>query len=334
MAKKIKAIKSYLDVDYLIENARRHNVKLIARIVCFRDDYLALTKGCSILDERGSVWRDKKGLAWTNPYQQDVRNYLVAIAKELVQRGIRSLAFDYLRFPTDGDLGRIRLTHVQGARAEPILEFLKTVKEEVGQDAEIGVCVFGYAVWRDLKTEGQVISRMGDYIDVLYPMLYPSHFPSEFKKGESDGWRNYWIYFDSVKMAMRKLPPWVRVVPFVQGFTLHADTFEAGYVFSQIDGALTADAQGYVIWNARGDYAVSWLALSWARSSILRQYVQIDLNNRMREAGRRYQDIILEPLLFQETDQEKNPTTDPMRTPIDTLPLRKTRTYSPDPARP
>lgn len=287
-AKEIDAIKKHFDIDYLIENARRHNLKLIARIVCFRDNYLAQHDKLGIKNDSGELWLDKKGVAWTNPYNEDVQNYLLAITKEIVDRGIESVAYDYVRFPTDGDVARIRLTHVQGSRADAIVRFLKKIRHEV--DVEIGICVFGFSVWHALRTEGQDLVRLGEFIDVLYPMLYPSHFGREFKNEETENWRNYWIYFDSIKESFGKLPHTVKVVPFVQGFEYRAKNYEPGFVFSQINGALAAGSNGFMIWNARSDYATCWRAFEWARNAILMRYARLYQDSRRRSAGHRYTD--------------------------------------------
>ncbi len=287
-AKEIDAIKKHFDIDSLIVNASRHNLKLIARIVCFRDNYLARYKKLGIKNDSGEIWLDKKGMAWTNPYHDDVQDYLLAITKEIVDRGINSIAYDYVRFPTDGDVARIRLTHVEGSRVDAIARFLKKARQAT--EAEIGVCVFGFSVWHPLRSEGQDLERLGEFVDVLYPMLYPSHFGRNFKNEETEKWRNYWIYFDSAKESFDKLPHTVKVIPFVQGFEYRAKNYDPDYVFSQINGALAAGSNGFVIWNARSDYAICWRAFEWARNSILMRYAQTSQDNRRTAVVRRHQD--------------------------------------------
>jgi hypothetical protein len=288
LAKKINAVKKHFDIDYLVENAAAHNLKLIARIVCFRDNYLARYKKFGIRNDSGEIWRDNKGMGWTNPFDKKVHEYLCAITKEIVDRGVKSIAFDYIRFPTDGDVARIRLTHVKGSRVDAIARFLKKVRKEI--DVEIGICVFGFSVWRKLVSEGQDIERLGESIDVLYPMLYPSHFARAFKNEEPEPWRSYWIYFDSVKEAFAKLPSSVKVMPFVQGFEYRVPTYDENYVFSQMNGVLAAHGDGFMIWNARSDYSVCWRALEWAHNSILRRCALMYRDNHMRATGRRHQD--------------------------------------------
>jgi hypothetical protein len=333
-AKKLDAVKRYIDLDYLLENAELHKVKVIARIVCFRDRYLGSDPDYAILNDSGEIWFDAKGLAWTNPYNKKVRDYLLSITKEIVGLGLESVAFDYIRFPTDGELGRIRLTDVEGSRYTPILEFLKDVRDSIGEKAEIGVCCFGFAVWYSLRNEGQDVEKMGEYIDALYPMLYPSHFGWSFKREEDEYWRNYWIYFDSVIKAREKLPGHVKVVPFIQGFDLRTQSFDGEYLSAQIYGSLAAGADGFLIWNAGGDYSTSWNPLLWVRNSIQSQYAQMSLNNHMKEAGQRYQHISPELLLAQAKTQRKNPTMHQIHNPTGNHPLMRTLRSYLDPAMP
>gem|GEM_PF-792116 len=342
IAREIGAIKRYVKLDYLFEQAARRNVKLTARIVCFKDDYLSVYEDYAIYDDSGEVWRDFKELAWTNPYKKDVRNYLVDVSKEIVDLGFRSLAFDYIRFPTDGPVKRMMLVDVYGERCDPLHDLLKAVRKAVGDSIEIGACVFGFTTWHPLKSEGQDITKMDEYVDVLYPMLYPSHFGAGFKKGDTEYWRNYWIYFDSVKEAIKKVQPDVKIVPFIQGFDYRAKEFNDDYIFAQINGALSANAHGIVIWHAGGNYTTSWASLLWVRNSILRRSAQMSLNIRMREAGQLYQGIILSPSIPQSTVQEKSLITDRSYNPPgpyhylkgDTLPSVKTRRSCLDPVSP
>jgi hypothetical protein len=333
-AKKIGAVKRYIDLDYLLKKAEVHEVKVIARIVCFRDRYLGSDPDYAILNDSGDVWLDAKGLAWTNPYNKKVREYLLAITREIVGLGFKSVAFDYVRFPSDGDLGRIRFTDVEGSHYTPILGFLKDVKDSIGEEAEIGVCCFGFAVWYSLRNEGQDVEKMGEYIDVLYPMLYPSHFGWSFKREEDEYWRNYWIYFDSVVKAREKLPAHVKVIPFVQGFNLRTQKFDGEYISSQFYGSLAAGADGFLIWNASCDYTTSWNPLLWVRNSIQLQYAQTNLNNHMKEAGQRYQHISPGLLLAQAKTQKKNLTTRQIHNPIDNRPSKRTQRSYLDPVMP
>ena len=51
------------------------------------------------------LWLDKMGLAWIDPASKEAWDYNIAIAKDILNQGFDELNFDYIRFPSDGDLG-------------------------------------------------------------------------------------------------------------------------------------------------------------------------------------------------------------------------------------
>ena len=81
-------------------------VHTIARIVVFKDNPLATTHPeLAVIDQRtGQPWRDQEGLAWTDPFREEVWDYNIAIAIEAATKGFDEIQFDYIRFPSDGEL--------------------------------------------------------------------------------------------------------------------------------------------------------------------------------------------------------------------------------------
>lgn len=286
LAVKLGAVKRYVNLAALVDSCRAHGIRIIARIVCYRDDYLAGYKNYGMRNAEGAVWQDKTGTAWVNPYVKGVNEYLVSIVKELDDRGVTAVALDYVRFPTDGNVGAIRLTNVKGPRHKPITTLLAMLREQT--DVEIGICIFGYAVWYELKREGQEVGRISEYADAIYPMLYPSHFDPTFLNEENEYWRNYWIYYDSVQLARSKSRAATKIIPFVQGFDLYARDYGTDYISSQITGALCANADGFLIWNAASSYATSWIPLRQARSLSLIRSAQSFPDTRRIDTPPRY----------------------------------------------
>src|SRR5438034_267972 len=64
----------------------------------------------------GSIWRTPAGLGWANPYDRRVWKYDVDVAAAAARAGFDEIQFDYVRFPSDGDLSSIVYP---GKRAEP-----------------------------------------------------------------------------------------------------------------------------------------------------------------------------------------------------------------------
>ena len=75
----------------------------------------------------GEIWKEGGTIALTNPYNEDVWDYNIEIAKEAVMKGFDEIQFDYVRFPT-GTLGKVDYG-TEVTRNEAIMGFLKRATE-------------------------------------------------------------------------------------------------------------------------------------------------------------------------------------------------------------
>ncbi|MEO8334551.1 MAG: putative glycoside hydrolase, partial [bacterium] len=72
----------------LLDTLRAHKILPIARLVVFKDSVTArVHPEWTIRKQDGSVWRDKKGLAWVNPYHHELWDYNIGLAEELAKMG-------------------------------------------------------------------------------------------------------------------------------------------------------------------------------------------------------------------------------------------------------
>lgn len=100
---KIGACQPFIgDLPGLIQKLDEHGIYPIARVVAFRDPYLAEQKPeWSLHVADGSIYRDNKGLAWVNPYKKEVWDYLIEVSKKAGEMGFKEIQFDYIRFAVD-----------------------------------------------------------------------------------------------------------------------------------------------------------------------------------------------------------------------------------------
>ena len=90
------------DIDALVEKLHEKDIYLIARIVAFKDPYLAEKKPeLSLKTKAGEIFRDKNKEAWVNPYKKEVWDYLMEIGTQAAEAGFDEIQFDYIRFSTD-----------------------------------------------------------------------------------------------------------------------------------------------------------------------------------------------------------------------------------------
>ncbi len=262
LAHRVGAAQRYYDPTEVARKAHKAGVYLIGRIVVFEDPRLSEGEPSrAIRTSDGSVWRNSNGLGWTNPYDQDVWKYNVDIAVTAAKAGFDEIMFDYVRFPSDGDVGA---AVYPGRRSEPkwqtIADFVQYATNRLKPlGVQVSAALFGLSATRDLGI-GQKPRLLGKYLDAIYPMVYPSHFGSgEFNISDPDAVPGRTVSFALLDFRRKLEGRNVRIVPWLQDFSIYR-TYTTGDVEQQIDAARRADSAGYMLWNANGDYTRGVLA--------------------------------------------------------------------------
>ena len=108
LARKVGAVQGYYNGRVVAGRVHDAGLYLIGRIVVFEDPRLAAGSPELAIESRGGgIWTNSQGLGWTNPYDERVWKYNVDIAAAAARAGFDEIMFDYVRFPSDGDLADI-----------------------------------------------------------------------------------------------------------------------------------------------------------------------------------------------------------------------------------
>jgi len=205
-----------------------------------------------------TLWADRKGLHWANPYDRRVWEYTISLCLELIALGIDEIQFDYVRFPSDGDLSRIDYPIVLEDTTPPecIAKFLAFANSKLKpQGITISVDIFGLTAWKaeDFGV-GQVLEKIAPHVDILCPMLYPSHFPENFLSLKNPGQYPHKI----IKLSLEEMKTRTnkKIRPWIQGFWYSPDEINA-----QLEGAAESRIQDWTIWNPTGRYEKTFNAL-------------------------------------------------------------------------
>ena len=171
------------DMPALIQKLKDHNIYPIARVVAFRDPYLAEQKPeWSLHVADGGIYRDNKGLAWVNPYCQEVWDYLVEVGKKAGEIGFSEIQFDYIRFAVDRTMKDVVFDpeDTKGrSKEEAITEFISYAYDALAREGlMVSADVFGTIIrsGEDAQAVGQDYGEMARHLDYLCPMIYPSHY--------------------------------------------------------------------------------------------------------------------------------------------------------------
>jgi hypothetical protein len=262
LAAKVGAARDFYAPRAVAQLAHERDVYLIGRVVVFEDPILSRARlDLAIRRSDGSVWRDSAGLGWTNPYDRRVWDYNVDVAVVAARAGFDEIMFDYVRFPSDGDVERAVYRNRNAlTKREAVPAFLRYAAGRLERyDVRVSAAVFGLAAARDLGI-GQLPRRMAPHVDALYAMTYPSLFgPGELGLADPSATPG-----ETVSRALRRFETTLRgtnvlVVPWVQDFTF-TTPFELEEVRAQIDAARRAGAKGFMLWNAEGVYTDGALA--------------------------------------------------------------------------
>ena len=262
LAREVDAAKDYYDPVEVAQKAHAAGVYLIGRIVCFEDPTLTQgAPGYAIRTTSGGVWTTVAGLGWANPYDKRVWDYNVELGMAAAQAGFDEIQFDYVRFPTDGDLSAAVFPRkTKESKTAVITSFAKYAGERLKPlGVRVSADVFGLSATRNMGI-GQRPKQLGQYLDTIYPMVYPSHFgPGEYNLPDPNAQPGR-----TVGLALRDFDRQLtgldtRLVPWLQDFSL-GRTYRLADVQDQIEAARDAGAEGYLLWNAAGLYTRGALA--------------------------------------------------------------------------
>ncbi len=256
------------DLKAVLDELHSKGIYPIARIVVFKDPYLAEIKPeWSIQKKSGGLWRDRDGVAWINPYEKKVWDYNIAVAREVALLGFREIQFDYIRFPENAHL-LDREACYPGEdlpKEEVIRDFLIYAAEQLDEyNVYLAADVFGVVAtsWGDSDRIGQAWEEMSPYVDYICPMVYPSHYGQGYfgfsvpdaHPGETVGY----ALTDALKRnAALEEPALIR--PWLQSFTATswvkgAIPYGPAEIRAQIETALKLGIDEYLLWNAGNRY--------------------------------------------------------------------------------
>lgn len=129
-------------------------------------------------------WRDRRGGYWLDPADYGARNYILEFSKKMIDLGFDELQFDYIRFPSDGDVENSIYPSWDGKTPKysvmkSFFEFLHRNLTEYKPEIIISADLFGYAAIRSGDAGiGQRLDDIGDNFDYISFMVYPSHYYS------------------------------------------------------------------------------------------------------------------------------------------------------------
>jgi hypothetical protein len=272
LANQIGAVIPEYNLRETVAELKRRGVRVIGRIVAFRDaplakwawnngrrDWVVQTPNGRMLETYGG---------FTNPAHSEVHRYNIEIAIEAADAGIDDIMWDYVRRP-EGDPASMVVPGVPAivdSSATGVVNFLATSHAALrARCVYQGAAVFGIAADRP-DAVGQDIPRMARHVEYLAPMLYPSHWvPGEYGVANPNK-QPYDIIKATLADFQAKIAgTGVQLVPWLQDFSL-GHPYGPAEVRAQMDAAASVGVPDWLLWNATATYTVA--ALDRSRVSL------------------------------------------------------------------
>jgi hypothetical protein len=183
----------------LVKDMHDRGIYVIARLTVFQDPLYAKAHPSQAVKKSDgvTVWKDGKGLSFIDVGSKQFHDYIIALSKEAHEvYGVDEINYDYIRYPSDGDMKDISFTLSPGDHAENLERFFRYLAEQMDYEVTtpafagkpegmhrpvLSADLFGMVTTNtDDLGIGQVLERAFPYFDYIAPMVYPSHYPPGF----------------------------------------------------------------------------------------------------------------------------------------------------------
>ena len=260
-------VRPLYDVNEILTRLRERGIYAIARMVVFQDPLVAEAyPHLAVRDEvTGDLWRNFDGVAWVNAFNEELWDANIELALEAAGLGFDEIQFDYIRFPSDGDLTTADFGPVYDAesRAAAITSFVERAVAAIRPTgAKVAADLFAIiALFGDEQGIGQQYDQLAPLLDYVCLMAYPSHF-IEGNIKSAPGHPNNYPYetiYETLERAEQLVPGTkLKARPWIQDFDYPGLTdYGEEEVRAQMQAAEDFGASGWMVWDPSTDYTVS-----------------------------------------------------------------------------
>ncbi len=257
------------DLREFLATLHRHNIYAIARIAAFQDPHAVATRPELAVKRAsdGGVWKDFKGISWIDPSAKPMWEYLSALGREAHELGFDELNYDYIRFPSDGNMKDISypfFATTGKTKADALQDFFAYLDESLSDlPVPLSADLFGMTTTNtDDLNIGQVLEKAEPYFDFIAPMVYPSHYPGGFLNHKNPATMPYEIIHHSLLSASKRLlaasstPDKLR--PWLQDFDLGAN-YDAEMIRKQKQAGYDLGIDSWMLWAPSNKYTIAGL---------------------------------------------------------------------------
>jgi len=258
------------NVRALTDMLHKKNIYIIGRVSVFQDPYMTKARPDLAITRKsdGGVWKDRKGLSFLDPANKEVHDYIINIAKSAYDEGFDEINFDYIRYPSDGNMKDINY-HLKEdeTRSDNIEKFFKYLSIEIKKDINIPISADLFGLTTEVNDDmgiGQVWEKALPYFDFLSPMVYPSHYPAGHAGFKNPSLHPYEVIDRALKGAINKTNKVAgdknKIRPWLQDFDMGA-VYTKELIQSEMKAVYDNGLTSWMLWDPSNKYTPSALKL-------------------------------------------------------------------------
>ena len=260
------------DIDALVKLCKENDIYLIARVSSFLDNYITkLDSSLAVHRKDGKYYRDNTGYYWLNPYNEEVKKYLIEIGRGCAKAGFDEVQYDYFRFSADAGMRHVAFSDEETkgkSKIEIITELAQDIYQElIPENIFVSIDVFGAIMnsYKDQNSIGQEYTTLLKNVDYLCPMVYPSHYanktfgldvpdlnPYEAVKGALDTSESTINKTKDDSVHYGKIRPWLQ--GFTANYLVEYKTYDVDAYREQIKAVEDSGIDEWLFWHPGGTY--------------------------------------------------------------------------------
>jgi hypothetical protein len=270
------------NIRAVLHELAEKQIYAIARITVFQDPLYANMFPSEAVQKESdkSVWEDRKGISFVDAGGENFWKHIVSISNAVYDAGFDELNFDYVRYPSDGDMRDIHYPisgekvnlNPENGKAEVIEGFFEYLHDQLDETgAVLSADLFGMTTTNtDDLNIGQVLERALPYFDFIAPMVYPSHYPTNFIGLSNPAEHPYEVIFhamaggvqransfDGIAISSSSIPvvgeSAKKLRPWFQDFNLGA-IYTPELIRKQIEANIDVGLSSWMMWDASNTY--------------------------------------------------------------------------------
>jgi hypothetical protein len=263
------------DLKEFIAELHKKNIYVVGRVAVFQDAYFVKHRpDLAVKTKDGlNIWKDRKGISWIDSGSREYWDYIIEITKHSHNIGFDEINFDYIRFPSDGNMKDISFPFSSTTpKATVMRNFFEYLHSKIESDPQLSKLktsadLFGMVTTAtDDMGIGQLLENALPYFDYIMPMVYPSHYPPNFEGYVEPESRPYEVIKFTMKSAVDRADALAsstgqtvgEMRPWLQDFGLRV-SYGPTEVRAQIKATNDVGLDSWILWSPSNKYTVSAL---------------------------------------------------------------------------